>query len=64
MTKSKCPHGGFRLGNYLYADACPECREELTHNTNLLTAAAANDPARIRIWPLRLLRSVARFSES
>jgi hypothetical protein len=64
MFKSKCPHCGFKLGNFLYADACPECRQELKHNTRLLVAAPQKNAARVRSWPVRVLRSIVRFVES
>lgn len=38
MNKSKCPHCGTKLGNFMYADMCPHCHEELKHNTRPLSA--------------------------
>lgn len=64
MFKSKCPHCGFKLGQYLYADACPECRHELKHNTRILVAAPTKSVERVRSWPVRLFRSIVHFVES
>ncbi len=64
MFKSKCPHCGLKLGNFLYADACPECRQALKHNTRLLVAAPQKKAAQVRSWPVRFFRSIVRFAES
>jgi hypothetical protein len=64
MSKSKCPQCGFKLGNYLYADACPKCRQELKHNTRLLVTIPTKNPARVRVWPIRFLRSIVQLVES
>jgi hypothetical protein len=64
MFKSKCPHCGFKLGNFLYADACPACRQELNNNTRLLAATPQENAARVRSWPVRFFRSIVRFVES
>jgi len=64
MYISKCPACGVKLGNFLYADACPNCREELKHNTKPLTPAKISDPKRVSWWPIRLFFRVVRFVES
>jgi sarcosine oxidase delta subunit len=64
MSKLKCPHCGMRLGNYLYADACPHCHNELEHNTRILTAAPAKQPQKANAWPLRFFLRVVRLVES
>jgi hypothetical protein len=64
MNKSKCPHWGVKLGNFLYADACPHCRHELEHNTKPLISAPANAPQREEAWPIRLFLTAVRFVES
>ncbi|ACB74513.1 hypothetical protein Oter_1228 [Opitutus terrae PB90-1] len=48
MSSRNCPHCGHRLGNYLYADACPSCHRELTHNTRPLVTPPKLDPNRVR----------------
>ena len=63
MLKTKCPHCGVKLGDFLYADACPHCHEVLEHNL------ADQSPPRheatgVRCWPLRALSRVVRFVES
>jgi predicted amidophosphoribosyltransferase len=63
MNISKCPHCGVKLGNFLYADACPHCHEELKHNTRALVAAKKKDPQRRVLWPERLFFSVVRLVE-
>ena len=63
MNRSKCPFCRQKLGDFLYADACPGCHEPLKHN---LGRAAAPQPriARPRSWPMRALVSCIRFVES
>lgn len=63
MTKTRCPHCGGKLGQYLYADACPACRQELEHNTRELVAAPVRDPHRVRAWPVRLVQAIVRVVE-
>jgi uncharacterized protein (DUF983 family) len=60
---TKCPHCHVKLGNYLYADACPHCGEELKHNTAPLLppVAKATGP---RSLPVRAFLRVVRFIES
>lgn len=64
MNKSLCPHCGARLGNFLYADACPDCREELVHNTRPLIADPPHDPHKQASWLVRLLLSIRHVVES
>jgi hypothetical protein len=64
MSKSRCPLCGIKLGNFLYADACPSCHEELKHNTAPLLAAKKKDPQRRKSWPVRIFLSLVRFVES
>ncbi len=61
---TKCPHCGVKLGNYLYADACPRCHTELEHNTRVDISAPAKDPLRTRAWPIRLFRRAVLLVES
>lgn len=64
MYKSRCPHCGFKLGDFLYADACPNCREELKHNTAPLLPAKKKDAQKRRSWPVRIFLGIVRFVES
>lgn len=64
MNKSKCPHCDFKLGQFLYADACPSCHLELAHNTMILTPVAARKAQQERGWPMRRFLRVVRFVES
>jgi hypothetical protein len=64
MNKSRCPHCGFKLGNFLYADACPQCHEELKHNTKRLIPAPKKDPQLAQPWLTRIFFGVVRFVES
>jgi hypothetical protein len=64
MNKSKCPHCGVKLGNFLYADACPHCHHELEHNTKPLTSAPAHEPDKEAAWPIRLFLTAVRLVES
>jgi len=63
MNRYKCPHCGVRLGNFLYADACSDCHEELKHNTRALFApkSALQKPS---AWPRQLFIRLLRFVES
>lgn len=63
MNLSRCPHCGTKLGNFLYADACPRCHEELKQNTLRLSAALGKDPGKRDAWPVRLFFRVMRFVE-
>ena len=64
MNKSKCPHCGFKLGNFLYADACPRCHEELKHNTRLMIPARKTNPRKAQLWPVRIFFRIMRLVES
>jgi hypothetical protein len=64
MNKTKCPHCGVTLGNFLYADACPHCHHELEQNTEILISAPANQPQTEEAWPIRLCLGVVRLVES
>ena len=64
MNKSNCPHCGVKLGNFLYADACPHCHEELKHNTKPLVSDETKGLQKKKAWPLRIFFSLARFVES
>ena len=64
MNKSRCPHCGVKLGNFLYADACPRCHEELKHNTKPLVTAKKKGPQKEQPWPVRIFFGIVRFVES
>jgi predicted amidophosphoribosyltransferase len=64
MNVSKCPQCGVKLGNYLYADACPHCHEELKHNTKPLTVAKKKDSLKESLWPVRIFCNMMRLVES
>jgi hypothetical protein len=64
MYKKNCPHCGFKLGNFLYADACPSCKAELTFNTRQLITAPVTDSGRVRSWPVRVFFRAVRLVES
>jgi hypothetical protein len=61
---SKCPHCGVKLGNFLYADRCPHCHEELKHNTKRTFSAPAQDSRIAKLWPIRIFKRFLRFVES
>jgi len=63
MFKRKCPHCGVKLGNFLYADACPHCQQVLEHNQAKLTPARAK-VTKTRSWPVQIFFSLVRFVES
>ena len=50
MNKWKCPACGERLGNYLYADACPKCQTELKYNTVKLLPPTIKNPWLRKSW--------------
>lgn len=62
MNRSKCPHCGEKLGNFLYADACPLCHEALARNH----ARPSTPPkaARPSPWPVRAFFAMMRVVES
>lgn len=64
MNRTKCPHCGAKLGNFRYADACPQCHAELQHNTKPLTPARKTDPHRTRPWLVRTFLKIVRLVES
>jgi hypothetical protein len=53
-----------RLGNYIYADACPFYQKELKHNTARLTLPTPKDVNQPRTWQVRVFHRVVRFVES
>jgi hypothetical protein len=63
MFAKKCPICGVKLGNYLYADACPHCHEVLRRNLADPTPVHAK-VAKMRSWPVRAFFSVRDFVES
>ena len=64
MFKRKCPHCGARLGDFLYADACPHCHEVLEHNNQAKLKPAHAKVTKTRSWPVRTFFSLVRFVES
>jgi hypothetical protein len=64
MNRSRCPHCGVKLGNFLYADKCPHCHEELTQNTEPLIPARKKNPQRVQPWLFRIFFGIVRFVES
>ena len=63
MFEKRCPHCGVKLGNYLYADACPLCHEVLKANLPMHIPADVK-VARPESWPVRAFFSIVRFVES
>ena len=64
MNRTKCPRCGVKLGNFLYADACPHCHEELKRNTTPLITARKKSAQKAQSWPARIFFSIVRFVES
>ena len=64
MNKSRCPYCGIKLGNYLCADACPHCHEELKHNTRRLAPARKQDSPMPKSWLVRGVFRIVHFVES
>ena len=64
MFKQKCPHCGVKLGNFLYADACPYCHEVLDHNNQANLVPARATVAKTGSWPVRAFFGLVRFVES
>ena len=60
--KRKCPECGSKLGNFIYADACPNCHEVLKHNQ--VKFAPINQVSGPRAWPVRIFLTMLRFVES
>jgi hypothetical protein len=63
MFKTKCPHCGAKLGDFLYAVACPHCHEVLKHNLPIHTPVHLK-VVRAKSWPVRAFFSIVRFVES
>jgi hypothetical protein len=63
MNPTKCPGCGVKLGNFLYADACPHCQEELKNNTRPLSAPNP-ESGRAKAWPAQMFSRLLRFVES
>jgi hypothetical protein len=61
---TRCPHCHVKLGNFVYADTCPHCGEELKHNTAALLPIAPKGPAQSRALLVRMFLGVVRFIES
>jgi hypothetical protein len=64
MSLNRCPHCGIKLGNFLWADFCPHCQQELKHNTRPLVAGPPKKPASEASWLMRGLRRVVKIIES
>ena len=62
MFITKCPQCGVKLGDFLYADACPHCHEVLKQN--LVKKTSNVKGARPKSWPVRAFFSIMRFVES
>ena len=63
MFKRKCPDCGVKLGDFLYADACPHCHEVLEHNQVRLIPVREK-VTKTRSWPAQIFFSLVRFVES
>ena len=63
MFKRKCPHCGVKLGDFLYADACPRCHQVLEYNQAKLTPVREK-MKKTRSWPVQTFFSLVRFVES
>jgi threonine synthase len=63
MYITKCPACGVKLGDFLYADACPHCQALLKHNLVKLTLPHVK-VATAKAWPVRAFSSILRFVES
>jgi hypothetical protein len=62
MNRSQCPHCRQKLGNYLYAKACPHCSKVLEHNqAEPERAAKVWKP---KPWPMRAFLRIVRLVES
>jgi hypothetical protein len=64
MNRSRCPHCGTKLENFLYADACPRCHEELKHNTRPLIPPQKKDPQKLQPWLVQAFFRIVRLVES
>jgi hypothetical protein len=63
MFGTECLRCGVKLGNYLYADACPRCHELLKRNLADPTPVHAT-VATARSWPVRAFFGIRDFVES
>jgi hypothetical protein len=63
MFGTKCPRCGVKLGDYLYADACPHCHEVLRRILADPTPVHAK-AATPRSWPIRAFFRIRDFVES
>ncbi len=61
---SKCPLCRVKLGDFIYADACPHCHKELAHNRRPTLATTKADPGKENAWAVRLFTRFVRFVES
>lgn len=64
MNLSQCPKCGVKLGNFLYADACPHCHQELHHNTRPMVSVAAVQHRQNPAWLVRVFRRLLKIIES
>jgi len=64
MNRSRCPHCGVKLGNFLYADECPHCHQELEYDTKNWIEAPVNTARMEEAWPIRWFLMAVRFVES
>ena len=62
IMKSKCPECGFKLGDFLYAAACPNCHQVLKQNQ--AKPAPPKKAPGPRSWPVRLFLTAVHFIES
>ncbi len=63
MFGRKCPHCGVKLGDFLYAEACPRCHEVLRRNRAKQPSARVK-VATVNAWPAGVFLTVLRFVES
>jgi hypothetical protein len=63
MYKPKCPHCGIKLRNFLYADTCPCCHEELEYNTGTLMTVLKPESQKTKSWPARLFSRLMHLTE-
>ena len=63
MFMEKCPRCGVKLGDFLYADACPQCHEVLKRNLPM-HASTHVKVATTKPWLVRAFFSIVRFVES
>jgi hypothetical protein len=63
MFKTRCPHCGVKLGDFLYADTCPRCHDVIEHNLGEQTPVHVK-VARARLWPVRVFFGLVHLVES